>query len=107
MHVGAIPTLHARFGRGGGVDVVGLPAFAFVGGAAARARRVARRACEEPSTGVPAMFPEASSWRTSLAVIGHGEPSTRVQSRRRRAWRGARSGSARTARAPHAFSAAL
>ena len=26
------------------------------------------------------MLPEAISWRTSLAVITHGEPSTRVQS---------------------------
>jgi hypothetical protein len=34
---------------------------------------------EEPSTGVPAMLPEAISWRTSSAVIGHGEPFTRVQ----------------------------
>src|SRR5436305_13011367 len=30
---------------------------------------------------VPAMLPEAINWRTSLAVIGQGEPSTRLQSR--------------------------
>src|SRR5437016_4545193 len=29
---------------------------------------------------VPAMLPEAISWRTSLAVIGQGDPSTRLQS---------------------------
>src|SRR5437763_11048886 len=29
---------------------------------------------------VPAMFPEAISWRTSLGVIGHGLPSTFRQS---------------------------
>src|SRR5438128_234946 len=35
---------------------------------------------EEPSTGVPAMLPDAISWRTSSAVIAQGEPSMRVQS---------------------------
>ena len=35
---------------------------------------------EEPFTGVPAMLPDAISWRTSSAVIGQGVPSTRVQS---------------------------
>ena len=35
---------------------------------------------EELLTVVPAMLPEAISWRTSLAVIAQEEPSTRVQS---------------------------
>src|SRR6266566_388525 len=35
---------------------------------------------EEPLTGVPAMLPDAISWRTSSAVIAQGVPSTRVQS---------------------------
>ena len=35
---------------------------------------------EEPLTVVPAMLPEAISWRTSSAVIAQGVPSTRVQS---------------------------
>src|SRR5438067_12978702 len=34
---------------------------------------------EEPLTGVPAMSPEAISWRTSLAVIGDATPLMRVQ----------------------------
>ena len=29
---------------------------------------------------VPAMLPEAINWRTSFAVIGQGDPSTRLQS---------------------------
>src|SRR5690242_6729585 len=36
--------------------------------------------CEEPWTLVPAMLPEAISWRTSSAVIGQGAPSTCLQS---------------------------
>src|ERR1700737_2569068 len=79
VHVGAMPTLHAVSG-----DAAVLTSSAWppspMSAAALPVLGVFDPSVDEPLTVVPAMFPEASSWRTSSAVIAHGEPSTRVQS---------------------------
>src|SRR5207248_10823909 len=63
--------------------------------------------CEEPLTVVPAMLPEAISWRTSSAVIGHGVPSTRLQSLEASIFAPPTPVQVPYSDAPHAFSAAL
>jgi hypothetical protein len=79
VHVGAMPTLHA---------VSGASAM-LMSSACPPSPRSAERvpvlgallpSVDEPFTVVPAMLPDASSCSTSLGVITHGEPSTRVQS---------------------------
>ena len=62
---------------------------------------------EEPSTVVPSMLPEASSWRTSLGVITHGSPLTRVQSLAGLSFSDGLLEQLPYSGAPHAFSAAL
>ena len=62
---------------------------------------------EEPLTVVPAMLPDAISWRTSSAVIAQGEPSTRVQSLAAASFAPAPVVQWPYSAAPHALSAAL
>ncbi len=56
---------------------------------------------------MPEMFPEAISWRTSFAVIGHAEPSMRVQSLAAASFDPAAAAQCPNRGAPQAFSAAL
>ena len=79
MQLGAIPTLHALSGCCAVLMSSAWPPSPKSAGLVPELGALLP-SVEEPLTVVPAMLPEAISWRTSSAVITHAEPSTRLQS---------------------------
>ncbi len=105
MHVGTIPTLQASSGSAAVSTSSAWPPLP----SSAPARPLLGAfvpSWEDPSTGVPSTLPEASSWRTSLAVIGQAVPSARVQSLAAASLCEVPVGQLPYSGAPHAFRAA-